>query len=359
MTGHTERFPRVTSDELIALAHRHRTIDVHQQRWSFAQSEEGMTLVPTTGPRYLYRGQTKRHLPCFPSLYRHLRSPARFLWETAPEDAAKIIANAVRTFWYYAELDRHPVFQWAKTERLQLPSLELAQHYGIATALLDLTESIEVALFFATHRLGNGGFEPCTSGTGVLYMIDRTTMPPAFEPRFTPVFVQPFPRPTNQWAWACEMFMGECFEAYPWLGGLTFEHSEALANRIRPMAEAGGPLFPPDDLADIATRINASSVFPFESVDAAAQHMEFAFPKERLGTVHDALVTAGFSISERVPPVLTDARAGELALVTDVTIKTWKVSAASRLEQLYVRGGRDGAPLEYGILTPPAVKGGP
>jgi len=287
-----------------------------------------------------------------------LKEPAHYLWEVSEVDAVRIAADIARTFWYFAELDRHPVFRWAKAQGLHMPLLELAQHYGMVTPLLDLSESIEVALFFATHRFRDGQFEPCSSGTGVLYIIDRTTMPPAFASRFTPIAIQPFPRPTQQWGWTCELFMGECFEAYPWLGGLVFEHSEALADRIRSMAEAGGPLFPPDALASIAATVRASKVLPIESVEAAAKHLKSAFPVGRFGTVLHALEAAGYSISDSVPVVMSDELAIELEPVCQAAIAAWKAAAANRMGQLCVRHGRDGRQLEYGILTPPTSDGG-
>ncbi|WP_404549006.1 FRG domain-containing protein [Dyella jejuensis] len=181
-------------------------------------------LLPATYPPYLFRGQSKRHVPCFPSMYRHIKTMPQYMWKVSEADAMRIVADAARTLWYYSELERHPIFQWAKANRLYLPELELAQHYGIPTALLDLSESIEVALFFATHEFKDGMFHPCTSGTGILYMVDRTRVPKGLVSRFISVASQPFLRPLSQWAWTCELLMGECFEDCPSLGAIEFEH---------------------------------------------------------------------------------------------------------------------------------------
>src|ERR1700721_4195066 len=104
------KFPHLTSEELLAFAHRHRAIGVYEQKWSIARNDKDVAaLISTNGPRYLYRGQTKRHRPCFPAIYRHLTSPARYLWAVSQGDAANIAANIARTFWYYAELNKHPI----------------------------------------------------------------------------------------------------------------------------------------------------------------------------------------------------------------------------------------------------------
>lgn len=343
-----QQAPLIPAEELLELAHGYRAIGVYPRKWSYATTSENEgALLSTTNPRYLYRGQTKRYEPCFPALFRHLKTSARFLWEVPRGDATKIVAHIARTFWYYSELEKHPIFRWAKEKRLHLPLAELAQHYGIATPLLDLSESIEVALFFATHQFRDGAFTPCVSGTGVLYRVNRSTMPKEYSRRFTSVAIQPFLRPFRQWAWTCELLMGECLEACPGLERLEFEHSEMLANRIRAMAEADGPLFPPDELAEIAVVINASRTLPRSSEEAAAKHLEFAFPIEKCGAVEEALTAAGYLIADEVPPVLTTERAAELEPACASAVQAWNAETAPRLRQYYIRYSHDGTVVQY------------
>lgn len=73
----------------------------------------------------------------------------------------RVVADAARTFVFYGELDRHPAMRWAARLGLEIGNIEIAQHYGIRTSLLDVTESPEVALFFATHeREPDGTYVP-------------------------------------------------------------------------------------------------------------------------------------------------------------------------------------------------------
>ncbi len=103
--------------------------------------------------------------------------------------------------------------------------------------------------------------------------VNRLRMPSAYAQRFRPVAIQPFVRPFRQWAWTCELLMGECFEAGPSIACIEFEHSKALAEEIRGMAEAEGSLLPPDPLADLAGAVNALRTFPAHSVKSAERHL--------------------------------------------------------------------------------------
>lgn len=108
------------------------------RKWAFCRSDLGrLTVMPTTGPHVLYRGQTRRHTPCFPTTYRHLRRPASFLHQLTVDEAMRIVADVARTFIFYSELDRHPVIRWANRRRLDVSELEIAQHYGLPCSLLD------------------------------------------------------------------------------------------------------------------------------------------------------------------------------------------------------------------------------
>jgi FRG domain len=211
------RSNRVSTDELLGLLRQHSSIGVRERKWAFFRgTKEGRALLSTTGPHYLYRGQAARHVPCFPTIYRHYRYPVRFLDQLCADDAAEIVAGLAKTIMYFSELQRHPIVKWAKAERLELDLLEVAQHYGVATPLIDLSESIEVALFFATHDYAEDRrVVPRTAGSGVLYIVDREKVPEAYAKRIKSIAIQPFARPFQQWAWSCELLMGGVFRAMP------------------------------------------------------------------------------------------------------------------------------------------------
>jgi hypothetical protein len=342
----------LSSDQILKLARTHRVIGMTKRTWSFATTRNKTFALMSAPPRYLFRGQTERHLPCSPSMYRHFRSPTKFLRELSWDDAAKVIAGIARTFRYFAELEKHPVFKWAKSELIELPATELAQHYGIPTALIDLTESIEVALFFATHRREGCEWKPCENGRGVLYRVDRDAIPSCYAPRFQQVAIQPFPRPFRQWAWTCELLMGECFEQYPKLQALEFEHDLVLAAEIRKMAECEGVLFPQDALATLAERINDSHVLESANVVSAMKHLGPAYPKDRFGPMRRFLANEGYLVQRQSAPILAGEELSTLELKYEIELPEWHRTVARGLQQIVVRGGSNtGQPLEFATVA--------
>src|SRR5262245_37399603 len=84
----------VSHEELLRAMESYGEAHIGQRKWAFFRGEGGR-LYPafTPHPRFLFRGQTKRYTPCFPSLYRHYRYPAKYLHQLEADDAAAIVAN--------------------------------------------------------------------------------------------------------------------------------------------------------------------------------------------------------------------------------------------------------------------------
>jgi hypothetical protein len=190
----------INTDKLLGLIDEHGVIGKTKRTWSYVhRTDGGVGLMPTTGVRHLYRGQTRRYSPYLPSISRSVKGPARRLFELSQHEWTTVLINLIRSEWYCSELRKHPVFQWAASDNVTLPEVEFAQHYGIPTALVDVTESLEVALFFATHEFLDGVPRPCKEGTGILYRIDWLSAPDEVSNRFRPIAIQPFARPYRQW----------------------------------------------------------------------------------------------------------------------------------------------------------------
>lgn len=158
------------------------------------------------GPRFLYRGQTRRHIRSWPPESVHGLSKHQFqfdsliptdyrgledninhgssrtlLLETYGDDVA--IARLCKTWTALVRLvKRHaafdaPVRDWAKRYVDQPARVwcdisgSVGQHYGLRTGFLDASSSLHVGLFFASFDFNSGTVAKGKVAT--LYRIDR------------------------------------------------------------------------------------------------------------------------------------------------------------------------------------------
>lgn len=218
---------------------------------------------------HLYRGQTGRHLPLLPSIARALdSSDVAELWKSSPSDQAKIVLRLAQSWWFAQELSRHPVSEHAKKHHLTLDEIALAQHYGIPTGYLDLTDDFDVSAFFATCCLRSSGWEPVDTGIGVIYRVNLETQPEQFA-KYTPLGPQRLPRPFEQCAWVTELPMCHSFESWLGVDMLQFHHSRSVSEYFLAMFDGGKLLFPTDPLTDVADEIMACGELPTNLAEAA------------------------------------------------------------------------------------------
>ncbi len=112
-----------------------------------AMSDEGGRIILQSGvefPLYAYRGQPEEYTPCFPTLGRMKK----------PEDQLLALC---RNAAFEDVIGEHPYVRITEQTTfmghpLRVDKQGLAQHYGLATDLLDFTSNFEIAAFFATCR---------------------------------------------------------------------------------------------------------------------------------------------------------------------------------------------------------------
>ena len=252
-----------TADLLLRFIDDEQSSDVlpKARQWDRAIREDGtIAILPERPSPFLFRGQTSRYTPCYPSIVRRFARHELGLNALEPIDQAKLVVNVIRSWWFAETLKLHPAMKWAASEHISVDPIAIAQHYGIPTGYIDLTESVAVAAFFATCAWRNGGWTPVTSGEGVLYRLAWAQFPEVAY-RVRPIALQPFPRPREQWGWTIALHLSEDFESLP-LQAVRFAHSARVSQRVFDMFDGGSKLFPPDVMHEAALKINSATTLP-------------------------------------------------------------------------------------------------
>lgn len=218
------------------------------------------------GRPFMYRGQVIKYPTCTASLLRGL---------TLEECALKAQLTFER--FRVAELEllmqKHPFMDVWRTRGFDVDWHGLAQHYGIPTALLDLTSNVEVAAFFAS-AIWDGDvqkFIPADSGTGVMYRFDWSAYGPGYSKYFEPVGFGPGLRPARQHAWTFKLNPGVDFQTVPHVEAVEFKHSKAASAELFEMFSNGDWLYPPDSLALIVERLRDLPFLTMNAIRHAAR----------------------------------------------------------------------------------------
>jgi hypothetical protein len=169
--------------------------------------------------------------------------------------------------WFRDELAKHPMMRWVNSQHITIDVAAIAQHYGIPTGYMDASESFEVSAFFATCRFdpASASWEPMADGEGVMYRLHLE----AVEERASAICYQPFPRPSQQWAWTVELRLGEDFLQAPKLQGFRFEHDPSVGERFLQRFCGGPGLLPPDPTARLALAMSSAQEIPLVNVEEA------------------------------------------------------------------------------------------
>jgi hypothetical protein len=224
-----------------------------------------VTTTPALKPNFFFRGQNHAYPRLIPSLYHGF--PELSAKALSPETVLRRKDGGQRVIaanpHYNQDFDRAYVFSRLKClevgELLQsnfsdfpreIDAAALCQHYGLVTPYMDFTENLLVAAFFATHTFSSGRWEPCSTGTGVLYLLDLAAAR-ADGHLFHEIGSQPLPRPYAQ--------RGSLFFVPHELNMLSLEylqcfgfgHNENIARDIAAKVGGAESLFPPDKFANL------------------------------------------------------------------------------------------------------------
>jgi hypothetical protein len=248
---------------------REMSLGFHEFEWYGHTTDDGWGALRFVYS--LYRGQNRRYRPMLPSIARELLSSSGQLWERSSRDQALVVLRVAQAWWFARELKYHPVSKHAIEQNLRLDKMGLAQHYGIPTAYLDLTDDFNVGAFFATCYQTVEGWRPVDSGTGVVYCVDLAGGLKNPFSKYKPLGPQPLPRPTEQGAWVTELPLSDSFDGWPRVDALEFKHEPSVGTYFLEKFDGGEALFPFDPLADVANEIMQCREIPRELVDAAIE----------------------------------------------------------------------------------------
>lgn len=245
------------------------------RRWEYVRvTPDRAIILPDRLPAQLFRGQNARFIPCRTALGRGLSQTAKpQLADLTLNSLAKLATRLVWRMWFCKELEEHPGARWLADQKLKGFEFALAQHYGIPTGYMDLSESFDVSCFFATCYMDRSGrWHPCVSGSGVMYLLPTERIPIRPE-MLQPIGLQVLPRPLEQFGWVIVCGIDVDFEDLPGLELFEFDHEEIVSNYFLNMFSSGRDLFPDDAMASVADLIVASNSLPEAIVISVAESL--------------------------------------------------------------------------------------
>lgn len=225
---------------------------------SYLQSENSFNLVlnersgrkqfmPTSpsGTKF-YRGEKIYHELCKPSLFRNLSSK-------------NILIERLRTCVFELLLESHPIVKDFLNSGYDIEPIGLAQHYGLKTNLLDLSNNKWVAAFFACttpnpigeYELLDSSFE---NSMGILYSLE--VEPEDYYKDILIIGAQPFERPTRQNAYAISLSEDDNFNDRKGLRVIPFKHNKDAESILFDMFYRSKKIFPEDTLVNVVNNIN-------------------------------------------------------------------------------------------------------
>lgn len=235
------------------------------------EDDPQMAVLYPTGrnPMTFYRGESKYHATCVPSLLR-------------ADDEDIILKARLQVAELKCILFQHPVIRdfllreihsvkLSKPFMLTVPFEGLAQHYGLLTSFLDLTNDKWVAAFFAITNYCNGSWDvvvPSESQQfGSIYRLANVDFRNKTLPQPNPIGMQYFNRPGRQSAFTLDMTQMKDLGAYPGIGRLYFRH-DAEANRlVYDLCQQGRKFLPSDGLVGIVEQLQLVNQFSERAVE--------------------------------------------------------------------------------------------
>lgn len=204
-----------------------------------------------------YRGENDEYGHCYSNLHRILDETDRIIWQIKTED-------------FMLLLKKHVEIQRKIAQKEYVAFTALAQHYEFPTNMLDVTNDLLVAAYFATHVISpvTGEWEIRAEGLGRIRWSIENMAPVG---RLVPIGMQAFARPGAQSAFGIYLEEGEDYGAE---SGSVLFRQDGAANEQFHQTILGGPqlFFPEEGISGLAERIKQAACVTAEAVEAFCQN---------------------------------------------------------------------------------------
>lgn len=214
---------------------------IRHQNFSRMRMDDGTVgTFPMEMSMQYYRGENDVYEHCYSNLWRIEDETDRLIWRIKTED-------------FILLLKRNEIIRQKVEQKEYVEFTALAQHYEFPTNMLDVTNDILVAAYFATHMTNpvTGEWEPKTDGVGRIRWSFESVKPMG---RLVPIGMQAFARPGAQSAFGIYLEDGEDYAAES--GSILFRQ-DATANERFHQTILGGPqlFFPKELICDLVQNI--------------------------------------------------------------------------------------------------------
>lgn len=230
--------------------------------------------TPMSKMPYFFRGQTKDYNSCIPAIYR-----------ASNNNDIEFFINRLRSVEFELLLKKHPaVIDLNNTKildcRIKVDFIGLAQHYGLFTDCLDITDNFYIAAFFACCEYDKDAdrYIPKTeSREGIIYFISALIMEE--DNNFDVVGLQPFKRPAEQRAFRYKLDKEDDFANKYFVKKLLFKQTSKGTKYLYNIFNSGKKLLPHDMLKDKVEEIKATNIFSKKAFLETHKRYIFAKPK--------------------------------------------------------------------------------
>lgn len=258
---------------------------------------------PEFSPR-LYRGQPVFYEECLPSLFRK------------PITQIKYLTGLLKKYEFYKLMAGHPIIRhlqgWYIEGKCFKVDMEgLAAHYDFATAMVDVSRSKDVAMFFALcEKNGTGQYVPIIdeSRKVVLYTVNLKALLDSGSPDFHVIGFQAFPRPDAQKAYSLWLDHGENLNKCPFVSHQIFSVDRRESEKYFDIFEGGAKLFPNDPVNDMANKIRQSVEIDREVLETCLGRQWIPEVWENLTEITKFLGGYGYTVREKRLEFSDDAK---------------------------------------------------